>query len=51
VFSEIFGIPPTTGTDVEGTEMFPIFLQDVTTEEFSDLLFWIYKMCDSQFII
>jgi hypothetical protein len=43
VFSEICGIPPTTGTNIEGAEVYPIFPQDVTTEEFSNLLFWIYR--------
>jgi hypothetical protein len=45
IFRDMFALPSAENQQPEGTHQDnPIFLEQVTSEEFDDLLQWIYKM-------
>jgi hypothetical protein len=44
--STIFAIPPSTSKD-EGTESNPIILEDISAEDFSNFIRWVYHVYDS----
>jgi|HubBroStandDraft_1064217.scaffolds.fasta_scaffold242723_1 hypothetical protein len=44
VFNDIFDIPPMQTGDAEGTIHNPMKMHQVTSEEMSDFLNWIYKV-------
>jgi hypothetical protein len=45
IFRDMFALPSAGNQQPEGTHQGnPIFLEQVTSEEFDDLLQWIYKM-------